>query len=132
MSAADGVVLDASAVLAVLGAEAGQDAVVAAMASGEALICAVNYSEVIGRLVARGTPEHEAVDAVDELGLKVAPFDKPLAEIAGALYSKTAAAGLSLGDRACLALSQQTGWPALTTDKAWAGLKFHPKIRLIR
>lgn len=102
------------------------------MASAQALICAVNYSEVIGRLVYHGTPESEAISAIEELGLTVVAFDKPLAVLAGALTSRTFALGLSLGDRACLALSQQTGLPALTADKAWGKLRFQPKIRVIR
>jgi PIN domain nuclease of toxin-antitoxin system len=75
----------------------------------------------------------DAVDsAINSLGLSIVPFDSETARGAGLLHPVAAKFGLSFGDRACLALSKKTGVPALTSDKAWLDLKFHPKIRLIR
>lgn len=125
-------VLDASAILAVLNGEKGAETVIDALNAANTIVSSVNYSEVIAKLSAGGMPPN-AVDAVvNALGLSIIPFDTQTAKVAGLLYPLTGKAGLSFGDRACLALSQQAGIPALTADKAWAGLKFHPPIRLIR
>lgn len=127
-----GYVLDASAALALLFAETGQEEVAKALESGHVQMSAVNYAEAFGRLKAFGASKTEAAEALDTLGVAIIPFDKEQAVIAGDLAQATAPLGLSLGDRACLALSKQTGHSAITADKAWAGLKFHPKVRLIR
>lgn len=125
-------VLDASAILAVLNDEEGAETVIDALSAANTVVSAVNYSEVVAKLSAGGMPP-DAVDAViNALGLSIVPFDAQTAKGAGQLSPLTGKAGLSFGDRACLALSKQTGIPALTADKAWAALKFHPKIRLIR
>ena len=52
--------------------------------------------------------------------------------VAAALRPLTRSAGLSLGDRACRALADREGVPALTTDRAWAKLRLPIEIRLIR
>lgn len=125
-------VLDASAILAVLNDEEGAETVIDALSAANTVVSAVNYSEVVAKLSAGGMPP-DAVDAViNALGLSIVPFDAQTAKGAGQLSPLTGKVGLSFGDRACLALSKQTGIPALTADKAWAALKFHPKIRLIR
>lgn len=111
-------VLDASAVLALLYAEPGVEAVQAALPG--ALLSAVNAAEVIAKLTERGVPADKAAAAVDWLGLDVVSFDLEQARLAGELRLITRAAGLSLGDRACLALARLRGLPAMTADSAWA------------
>ncbi|CAK0752152.1 ribonuclease VapC [Azospirillaceae bacterium] len=109
--------LDSSAVLAVLLDEAGADRVTGVLPG--ALLSAVNLSEGIGKLCERGMPASEAGLAVAALGADIVAFDEEQAKLAGELRPLTRAAGLSLGDRACLALSRLRRLPAMTTDAAW-------------
>lgn len=96
------VVLDASALLALLNAEPGSRAVEENLSG--AAVSAVNLSEVIAKLSERGMPEAAIRTALEGLGLDVRPFDTAMAYSAGTLRAATRGLGLSLGDRACLAL----------------------------
>lgn len=124
-------VLDASAVLALLNQEHGSDPVVQAIIDG-ASISAVNLSEIVAKLSEAGVPVASIHEALDRLGIEVVDFDADLAYRAGLLRPVTRPAGLSLGDRACLALAQQLGLPALTTARAWTSLQIGVTIRLAR
>lgn len=123
-------VLDASAVLAVIRGESGAEMVEVQLA--RALISAVNFAEVISRLSDLGVPNAVAVSSVMELGAEVAIFDDLAAVSVGALRVKTRIRGLSLGDRACLALALSAGLPALTADRVWAELDLGVEVVLIR
>jgi PIN domain nuclease of toxin-antitoxin system len=95
-------------------------------------ISAVNLSEVLEGLCSGGLNELEAHAAVAELDLRVVDFDELQARLTAHLRSRTAAAGLSLGDRACLALGVILGCPVVTADRTWAGLDLRVKVVLIR
>ena len=111
------VVLDASALLAMLKGESGAAKVAGAIAG--ARVSAVNYAEVVGHFVHAGMPA-PAIDAMlDPLPMTIVPVDKVLAQLAGRLRAVTAKAGLSLGDRVCLALARRDGLPAWTADLDW-------------
>jgi ribonuclease VapC len=97
-----------------------------------AWISAVNLSEVFARLEEIGMPESEAVTAVAELDLRVVAFDEPQARGAARLRSATRHAGLSLGDRACLALGAERGCPVVTADRVWGSLDIGVEIIVIR
>src|SRR5688572_21165825 len=107
------IVLDSSVVLAILGGEAGAAAVAP---SDQALICSVNFAEVISKLCERGGELVDIRGALDAIGLHVIDFDAALAERTGTLRPESKSRGLSLGDRACLALAEREGVPALTSD----------------
>jgi ribonuclease VapC len=124
-------VLDASAVLAIMLGESGAERVRQAIAEG-AYISAVNVTEVVTRQLDRGVTESNARANVDELEIDVVSFDEDLAYRAGLLRSATRSAGLSLGDRACLALAERLGVPALTADRAWGTLQLNIQIDVIR
>ncbi len=124
------VVLDASAILVLLNGEPGSEAVSEALE--EAVVSAVNLSEVVAKLVDAGMPVHEAREALTPLGLEVVPFDEAQAFEAGELRPSTRKAGLSLGDRACLALARQLNLPALTADSAWTKASAEVEVRLVR
>ena len=81
----------------------------------EAQISAVNLSEVVAKLQDRGVPDAEIDEILIDLDLRGAPFDTDQAVRAGKLRAMTRGQGLSLGDRACLALAASTGATALTT-----------------
>jgi PIN domain nuclease of toxin-antitoxin system len=124
------VVLDSSAVLAMLLREPGADAVAAALP--DARLCSVNLVEVVTRLIDLGSSQ-EAIDAaVAPLRDRTLDFTSDLAVEAARLRPLTRERGLSLGDRACLALARQLGAAALTADRAWAGLEVGVRIELIR
>lgn len=125
-----GVVLDASAALAVVLREAGGDAVEPHCPG--ATISAVNLAEMVARLAERGMAETDVRSAISDLGLSVVPFDETRAIATGMLRPSTRARGLSLGDRACLALARERNVPALTADRRWSGLDIGVDIRLIR
>ena len=124
------VVLDASAVLALLNAEPGCEQVEAALPG--ASISAVNLAEVVGKLADKGMPGKAARDAVLGLGLDVRPFDVEDAFDVAALRAGTRDAGLSLGDRACLALGARLARPIVTADREWKKLKLDVRVQVVR
>jgi ribonuclease VapC len=113
-------VLDASALLALLQGEPGADVVAALLP--ESFMSAVNLSEVVAKLVDHGMPAYVVHEALDELSIDVHPFDRDAAYAAGELRRVTGRAGLSLGDRACLALAIDLDAAAVTADRAWASI----------
>lgn len=113
-----GCVLDASVVLDYLQREAGYERVRSALAVGAA-ISAVNVAEVYAKVVERGLSVDPVGARLRALGLQVMAFDDADARESAALYLKARALGLSLGDRACLALGKRLGLPVLTADHAW-------------
>jgi PIN domain nuclease of toxin-antitoxin system len=123
-------VLDATALLALLQEEPGAETV--AEAIPQSSISAINLAEVVGKLVDAGMPEEAVRTALAGLGIEVIPFDEDLAYRTGLLRPLTSPYGLSLGDRACLALGQRLGRPVLTADRVWASLKVGVKVRVIR
>lgn len=123
-------VLDGSALLCLLFEEPGADRVEAAL--GSACISAANLAEVVGKLVDRGVPAEEAVADLRGIDLEVVAMDRAQAEAAGRLRGATRAAGLSFGDRACLALAQSLGATALTTDRPWTDLDCGIVVEVVR
>lgn len=114
------VVLDTSAVLAILLAEPGADKVHSELPG--TLLSTVNFAEVVTKLCEGGMPKDLARTATETIGVEVVDFGMELACIAGDLRNSTRSVGLSLGDRACLALAQHRNLPAMTADTAWGKL----------
>jgi ribonuclease VapC len=125
-------VLDASALLALLLAEPGGNAVRAVLA--DAAISTVNLSEVVAHYVRNGIDEAQIRQALDPLPFERISFDDNLAYAAGTMLPATRQSGLSFGDRACLALARRLGCRALTADRAWTriGKAVGVEIELIR
>ena len=115
-----GTVLDASALLAYLHDEPGADAVDAVLA--ESLMSTVNWSEVVQKSLERGVDTQGLREDVEALGLRIEAFTGEDAECAARLWPATRKLGLSLGDRACLALGRRLRVPVLTADRAWLDL----------
>ncbi|MDN5916049.1 MAG: type II toxin-antitoxin system VapC family toxin [Pseudonocardia sp.] len=133
MSAADGpgpVVLDASAVLAWLQGEPGADVVQNHL--DDAVIGAVNFAEVHQKLAQHGVDADRTTRLLRTLGVRVEPFDADDAITASRLWPLTRSAGLSLGDRCCLALAARLAGPALTADTAWSTLEVGVTVVPIR
>ena len=121
-------VLDASALLAVLFREVGFDAV---PLEGSA-VSAVNWSEVVQVATRREADVVGLGDALAAEGTVVVPFTAVHAEAAAALWPAARSAGLSLADRACLALARAYGVPALTADRAWTGVATGVEVVVVR
>ena len=124
------VVFDSSALLAVIFAEDG--AAVAQRAVDGAVMSAVNATEVISRLLDWGASQERARRELLRFGLAIRPFDKSLAVEAGFLRAATRQYGLSLGDRACLALALRERIPVVTADRTWSQLDLGVDIQVIR
>ncbi len=124
-------VLDASALIALFHQEPGSDKVAQAIEEG-AVLSTVNLSEVASKLNELGIPEALIQTSINVLELTIVDFNAELAYKVGLLRPLTENAGLSLGDRACLALAQHLNLPALTTDRVWKDLLPAVIVQLIR
>jgi ribonuclease VapC len=125
------VVLDASALLALLNEEPGSELVATLIEEGAA-ISTVNLSEVVAKLSEAGMPQEAIHEALDPLGMTIVDFNNMFAYKAAWLRLVTKKAGLSFGDRACLALAQQLALPATTTDRVWESLSIGVTIQTAR
>ena len=125
-------VLDASALLALLLEEPGADRVRAVI--GDAAMSTVNLAEVVGYLARKDAAEPDIRALTNDLRLALVPFDEELAYTAGLYLPATKTAGLSLGNRVCLALAKRLAVRAQTTDRAWSriGDAVGVEIELIR
>lgn len=124
------VVLDASAILALLNKEPGSDEVLKCL--GKAAMSTVNLSEVIAKLADAGIPEEDIRQIISHLNLEVIDFNEEQALKAGILRPITKSIGLSFGDRACLALGIILNQPVLTTDRLWVSINVGVEVRLLR
>ena len=115
-------VLDASALLALIQSEPGSDAVDALLENHECVASSVNLAEVGSKLIDKGLPPGELEQVLQQIDMQAIDFDAEQALASAGLRAATREIGLSLGDRACLALALKTGAVAVTADRAWAGL----------
>ncbi len=123
-------VLDSSALLAVLFHEPGEEAVSPILQG--ALISTVNVSEVHARMLDRGAQPEQAWNWIKSLGCEVCVFTDQHARTAAELKPITRPFGLSLGDRACLALAIDRKATVYTTDKVWKNLALGIEVEVIR
>lgn len=128
------IVLAASALLAYVYGEPGAETVEAALS--EAVIHAVNFAEVLSRLAERGSSPEDSLGVLEAAGvMKLLTVEVGTVEDAlnaARLRPLTKSAGLSLGDRYCLALAQRLGVPVLTADRAWSSLSVGVPVTVIR
>lgn len=121
-------VIDASALLALLQDEPGSEHVRLA----GAVMSSVNLSEVLHKSLEKGASTRGLRVDLSLLGLDVVPFDAQHAESTAQLHARTRHLGLSLADRACLALALERGGTAVTTDRVWSHLGDDVHVRVIR
>ncbi len=127
------IVLDASAVLALVGREPGADIVEAALP--DAVVSSANLAEVLGKAVDRGLDVRQQEALLATLGIAVEPVTAVDAVLAAEVRLSDLASGapvLSLGDRLCLALATRLGASALTADRAWDGRCGDVDVRFLR
>jgi PIN domain nuclease of toxin-antitoxin system len=123
-------VIDASALLALLFREPGAEVVKVELPFG--FVSAVNVSEVLARLSWANYPLDPFIRTLTAAEVTIVPFDLEQARAAASLVGATRPAGLGLGDRACLALALTRSMPALTADRAWASLSVGVDVQTIR
>ena len=129
-SDANKVIIDASAILAVIFGEEGAENVIPFLTVGG--ISTVNLSELATVAVRKGAGLTDIREALSRLSLEVIPFDVDQAYLAASLEPFAKTHNLSLGDRACLATGLTLNRPVLTADRSWAELSLAVEIRLIR
>jgi ribonuclease VapC len=125
------IVLDASAILAVIIGEPGAEKLTPALLAG-AVASTVNLAEVHTKLVSRGWPPAQAWEDATSPVREQLPFDEDQARSVGDLVAHTRHLGLSLGDRACFALAMALKLPVYTAEKAWKKLRISVPIHIIR
>ena len=124
------VVFDSSVLIAILRQEPGSE--VGEKSLNDALISTVNLAEVATYLARNSVPTETINQALAAFPIEVVPFDREQGLIAGCLYPACKSLGLSLGDRACLALAKSKSLPVLTADKAWLELEIDVTVSSIR
>ncbi len=125
------VVLDASALLAMLHSEEGS-ALVANLLLDDAAMSMVNLAEVASKEADLGADVDEIIELVQLTGVQLHDFDLESAAFAARLRGRTKARGLSLGDRACLALGMKLKCPVVTADRVWSELDLGVEVIQIR
>ena len=128
-------ILDASALLALIHEEAGADRVERAVTGG-ASISAINWAEVLSKLIVEGGDPHDvgalALPGGPATKLQLIAYTDEHARETAKLVRFTHGLGLSLADRACLGLARLRRLPALTTDRPWRSLRISVTIEVIR
>jgi ribonuclease VapC len=126
------IVLDASALLALIKDEPGADVVSRAAAHNDATISSVNYAEVLQKAASLGVTAEEVDAALEDLGITVTPFARLDARLTASFYRHKS--GLGIADRVCLALARSLSSPAHTADRSWQrwAEEFGVDLQLIR
>lgn len=125
-------VLDASALIALFKNEPGGVQVDRFLMARDCVMSSVNLAEFVTKLVREGGNSSQALEIAGALPLTIIPFDTQDAAETGGLVSHTRHLGLSLGDRACLALAIKLDALAVTTDRPWLQLDIGVKIECVR
>jgi ribonuclease VapC len=126
------IVLDASALIALIKDEPGADVVSREAANNDATISSVNYAESLQKAARVGVTAEQVDAALEGLGITVSPFGRLDARLAASFYRH--GSNLSLADRVCLALARSLSSPAYTADRPWASWAddLGVEVRLIR
>lgn len=123
-------VLDTSVIVAVIAQERGYENALPFL--DRAIVSTVNLAEVAARFARHGMPQDSVETLIQSVHFAVKEFTQELSLITGMLIQKTRPLGLSLGDRACLALAISKNLPVLTADKAWKQLELPIEVKLLR
>lgn len=124
------VVVDSSILLAFIREEPHADEFLAS--DTEAVVSAINLAEVHSKLISQGASEEQGWQEATSLADEIVPFFEEHARMTGSLISQTKMHGLSLGDRACLALGILLRLPVYTTDRAWKNVRVGVEVHLVR
>ena len=125
------VVFDASAILALFFNEPGKKKVKMLLSRSNSIMSSVNLAEVVSKIIDNETNADEVLETIEALEIEIVPFDVELALSVATLRRPTAHLGLSLGDRACIALAIREKATAVTSEKSWLSLA-NCRVELIR
>jgi PIN domain nuclease of toxin-antitoxin system len=123
-------VYDSSALLAIILGEPGSD--VARANITNAMVCSINLAEIFSRAEDKGIPVSMTEQFLTGKAVRFVDFDAELARSVGAMRAETRSRGLSIGDRACIALALRERATVVTADRVWADLDLPCKVELIR
>lgn len=127
----DNIIFDTSAILALINLEKGHDTVRPVL--DRAIMSTVNVAEVAKFLIEKESYTRENVSSLIESTLyDIIPFTTSQAITSAEIIKETRPYGLSLGDRACIALSMETGYPIYTADRIWEKLSMNLDIVFVR
>lgn len=112
--------------------EDGSDKVAPILEEGRGVIGSSNYAELVTKLVDEKMPMEEILAVISSLELEFIPLDEQQARLTGELRSVSKSIGLSLGDRACLALGLAMDLPVMTADRVWMALAEKAQVQCIR
>ncbi len=124
------IVFDSSVIIAILKQERGFESAEGLLS--EALISTVNWAEVATYLARNSVPRETIQEVLTSFPIQVVPFEESLAIETGYLYPSSKNLGLSLGDRACLALALSRKLPVLTADLVWSQLDLEISVQVLR
>ena len=124
-------VMDASALLAVSKGERGADFVMELINTRDCVISSVNMAEVGARLLDLGLPFRELERGIAQFNVGIVDFNQEQALASAALRAVTRSAGLTLGDRACIALAQLMQGCVVTSDRAWLDIAETTQIKVL-
>jgi len=125
-------VMDSSALLVVSKGEIGADRVMEILETQDCVISSVNMAEVATRMLDMGLPPEHLERACEQFGIDVIDFNQEQALATAKLRIATKSAGLSLGDRACLALALRLQGVAVTADRAWGEVKKALDVKILQ
>jgi ribonuclease VapC len=125
-------ILDTSALLAYLWKEPGEARVAQLLTAEHCLLGTTNLAELVSKIVEQGFPHGEIQNLVNSFNVDIVPLSQEQALLSGVLRQTTRHLGLSLGDRACLALTKTLGGIAVTADRPWLTLDIDIAIECIR
>jgi ribonuclease VapC len=123
-------VLDSSIILAILKNEAIDDSAYSVVPG--AVMSAVNVAEVYSKLSELDGISLTRVELLLGLLDRIEPFTAAQAKTCGLLRDATRNQGMSLGDRACIALAMDLDATVYTTDRQWAAATLTCRVKLLR
>ncbi len=125
------IVLDSSAILAILFGEPGAAAITDGLRA-DSVASTINLAEVQTKLVRLGQDPDVAWQDAAATPSRILPYTEDHAKLTGSLAARTRHLGLSLGDRSCLALGILLNSPVYTADQIWRNLDIGIPIHIIR
>jgi ribonuclease VapC len=124
-------VMDSSAILAILRGEPGCEYVQELMDSEECAMSSINMAEVGSKLIDYGLPPEEFPRIARQLQIDIIDFNTEQSIQSAQIRKITRSAGLSLGDRACVALTQLIQGCVVTSDRAWLDVAEATQIKVL-
>lgn len=115
------IILDSSALLALIQEEPGAEVIKPLL--NFSVMSTVNITETLSVLHRTNLSSQEGLALIADIITTIVPFDLEQAKSCADLHPLVKTKGLSLADRACIALGIKLQLPIYTADKIWLELK---------